>query len=150
MKTVSSLADVPWEDLVTFHMGCSFSFDNKLLAAGIHLPQEKIVHMYVTNISTIPVPPFSCKVVVSMRQIPPAQLEDAVRCTADSDYAHGAPIHIGNPHAIGFDLTGVDILGDVADVDPDKVPVFWACGVTSGYAVKHASKSVLHSIYIFL
>ena len=143
VDTVSSLEEVAWDDMVTFHLGCSFSFDSKLLAVGIQLSQEDNIHMYKTNIKTIPVPPFNCDLVVSMRQISPAQLLDAVTCTADSDYAHGAPIHIGNPQAIGIDLTATDILGGVAQLDTDKIPVFWACGVTSGYAVKNASKLII-------
>ena len=126
--------------MVTFHLGCSFSFDSKLIGAGIDLPQEENIHMYQTNIKMNPVHPFHCNLVVSLRQISPAQLLDAVTCTADLDYAHGAPIHIGDPQVIGVDLTALDILGGVAQVDTDKIPVFWACGVTSGYAVKNASK----------
>ena len=46
------------------------------------------------------------------------------------DVAHGAPVHIGNPGAIGItDLSRPDY-GDAVSIADDEVPIFWACGVT--------------------
>lgn len=138
---VPSLIDIPWDDMVTFHLGCSFSFDDKLVEAGISLNQEQNIHMYVTNIDSIAVQPFHCKLIVTLRMIPRTMLNETVNCTIALDFAHGAPIHIGDPSKIGIDLSGKDILGQVMEPsNKDMVPAFWACGVTSSYAVKEASK----------
>jgi hypothetical protein len=55
---VSDLRAVWRDDLVTFALGCSFSFEHALLAAGIplrHVSQGRNVAMYRTNIPTRPV-----------------------------------------------------------------------------------------------
>jgi len=140
IETVPSLSDVKWDDMVSFYLGCSFSFDDKLLKAGIQLDQNQNVCMYQTNIDCIPVPPFATKMIVSLRPVPLHQLEAAVSSTINCGYAHGAPIHIGSPEAIGIeDLVEDEIMGTVPRFKDDVVPVFWACGVTSGYAVKSSS-----------
>jgi uncharacterized protein YcsI (UPF0317 family) len=77
--------------------------------------------------------------VVSMRPIPTSMLSKAVTASARFPNAHGAPVHIGNPPAIGIaDVTKPD-WGDFVGIRPDEVPVFWACGVTP-QAVALASK----------
>jgi uncharacterized protein YcsI (UPF0317 family) len=77
--------------------------------------------------------------VVSMRPIPAAQLARAVTASARFPGAHGAPVHVGDPAAIGIaDLDRPDY-GDAQVFAPGDVAVFWACGVTP-QAVALASK----------
>ena len=55
---------------------------------------------------------------------------------------HGAPVHAGDPAALGIaDLARPDY-GDPVPVYPGEVPVFWACGVTP-QAVAAASRPEL-------
>ena len=54
----------------------------------------------------------------------------AVRLTADYPLAHGAPLHVGDPAAIGIADLGRPDFGDPIEPLADEVPVFWACGVT--------------------
>ncbi|XP_065651476.1 D-glutamate cyclase, mitochondrial [Hydra vulgaris] len=145
IDTTSTLTDYNWNDLVTFYLGCSFSFDDKLIACGIKLKNlGKIVAMYVSNIECVSVPPFSTKMVVSMRPILKSQLQLAVDATINHDYCHGAPIHIGCPSDIGvYDFNSG--LGSPIELSKDEVPVFWACGVTSQKAVQHAKLSLSFS-----
>lgn len=143
--TVPDLKSAPWDDTVSFYLGCSFSFDSKLIDAGIHIEQTEDVPMYLTNIDCITVPPFSTKMLVSMRSIPKEKLNLAVNCTLNCDYAHGAPIHIGSPDEIGINDLGKSLMRDVEDLDKDHVPVFWACGVTSSYAIKSANLEECYS-----
>ncbi|MFQ5860665.1 MAG: putative hydro-lyase [Dehalococcoidia bacterium] len=121
------------DDLVSFLIGCSFTFDHALVRAGIplrHLQEGKVVSMYVTNISTIPAGVFHGPMVVSMRPIPQDKVLKAVQTTSRYPSAHGAPIHIGDPETIGIrDLARPD-LGDLPELRDGEVPVFWACGVT--------------------
>ena len=55
---------------------------------------------------------------------------------------HGAPIHMGDPLAIGIsDLSKPDF-GDPVTVREGEIPVFWPCGVTPQAAVMAAKPSV--------
>ena len=120
-------------DLVTFVLGCSFSFEHALIEAGIklrHVEQGKNVAMYRTNIQTTPAGPFHGPMVVSMRPMSPADAIRAIQVTARVPAVHGAPVHIGLPEMIGItDLDKPDF-GDAVDILPGELPVFWACGVT--------------------
>jgi uncharacterized protein YcsI (UPF0317 family) len=68
--------------------------------------------------------------VVSMRPLKPADAIRAVQITSRFPAVHGAPIHIGLPHAIGIADLAVPDYGDAVEVRDDELPVFWACGVT--------------------
>ena len=120
-------------DLVSFLIGCSFSFEAAMQRAGLpvrHLDEGRNVPMYRTNLPCAPAGIFSGPLVVTMRPLTPAQTIEAVVVTSRYPLAHGAPIHFGDPAAIGIvDLTRPDF-GDAITIRPDEVPVFWACGVT--------------------
>lgn len=142
------LADEPtdirryWrDDLVAFAIGCSFSFEQALLEAGIrlrHAEEGKNVSMYRTNIDTVPAGAFHGPLVVSMRPLRPADAIRAVEITARFPRVHGAPVHIGLPESIGIrDLARPD-WGDAVEIRPDELPVFWACGVTPQAAIAQA------------
>ena len=121
------------DDLVPFLLGCSFTFERALLSAGIplrYVDEQKNVSMFITNIDTAPAGAFSGPMVVTMRPIPQRQIVRAVQVTSRFPSVHGAPVHIGDPEAIGIrDLTQPDF-GDPTEVREGEVPVFWACGVT--------------------
>lgn len=121
------------EDLVTFLLGCSFTFEHPLLEAGVpvrHLTAGRNVPMYRTNRDCRPAGRFSGPLVVSMRGIPPGQVADAVRITSRYPAVHGAPVLIGNPELLGIADLGTPDFGDPPVLEPGDVPVFWACGVT--------------------
>ena len=128
-----SLVDYWRDDLVSFLLGCSFSFETAMVDAGIALRHQELglnVAMYITNIATTPAGVFSGPMVVSMRPIKREQVVRAVQVTSRFPATHGAPIHIGSPKDIGIrDMDNPDF-GDRVDVHPDEEPVFWACGVT--------------------
>jgi uncharacterized protein YcsI (UPF0317 family) len=121
------------DDLVSFLLGCSFSFEAAMLESGIplrHLEEGKNVSMFVTNVKTTPAGAFSGPMVVSMRPIKRSQIVRAVQVTSRFPGVHGAPVHIGDPAAIGVkDITSPDY-GDPTEIRRGEVPVFWACGVT--------------------
>ncbi len=120
-------------DLVSFLLGCSFTFENALLAAGIparHIAEKKRVPMYVTNIKCKKVNGIEVNMVVSMRPIKKELVAEAVQITSRYPAMHGAPVHIGDPAAIGLlDLAQPDF-GDPVEIYDGEVPVFWACGGT--------------------
>ncbi len=121
------------DDLVTFAIGCSFSFEEALLEDGIelrHITRGCNVPMYRTSIPTVPAGVFHGPLVVSMRPLTPADAIRAIQITARYPSVHGAPVHIGLPEAIGISDLGLPDYGDAVPVGPDELPVFWACGVT--------------------
>jgi uncharacterized protein YcsI (UPF0317 family) len=126
------------DDLVAFMIGCSFSFENALLEAGIgirHIEEGVNVPMYLTGIPCIPAGRFSGYTVVSMRPIAHRDVPRAVACTARFPSVHGSPLHIGEPAAIGIkDISRPDF-GDAVTIKPGETTVFWACGVTPQAAV---------------
>jgi len=139
-KLVSEVDDVTPvfdNDMVSFLLGCSFSFEKAMLTAGLpirNIEEDKNVSMYITNQACIPAGPFSSQLVVSMRPMTPAQAVRAVQITTRFHLTHGAPIHMGDPGEIGItDLSKPDF-GDPVTIKPGEIPVFWACGVTSQLA----------------
>jgi uncharacterized protein YcsI (UPF0317 family) len=137
-------------DLVAFIIGCSFTFENALLAAGVpvrHIEQNRNVPMYRTNIQCQPAGRFRGPLVVSMRPLTPEQTVQATRICSRFPRAHGAPVHFGDPTAIGIRDIAKPDYGDPVEIQKGEVPVFWACGVTPQAAVAEAKPplAITHS-----
>ncbi len=132
-------------DMVAFLLGCSFTFENALLAAGLpvrHLEQCVNVPMFRTNIPNKKAGIFQGELVVSMRPFLPELVPQASALSARMPLAHGAPVHVGDPTAIGIgDLQKPDF-GDAVEIRSSEVPVFWACGVTPQAAIMRAKPSL--------
>ena len=126
------------DDLVTFLIGCSFTFETPLIAAGIevrHITAGTNVPMYRTDRECRPAGRLHGPLVVSMRPIPADRVADAVRISGRFPSVHGAPVHVGDPAGLGIaDLARPDF-GDPVEVRAGEVPVFWACGVTPQAAI---------------
>jgi len=129
------------DDLVTFAIGCSFSFEQALVEAGLelrHQTQGCNVPMYVTTRPTVPAGVFHGPLVVSMRPFRAADAITAIQVSARYAAVHGAPIHLGDPRQLGIRDLGRPEFGDPVEVRPDELPVFWACGVTPQAVVMNA------------
>jgi uncharacterized protein YcsI (UPF0317 family) len=129
------------DDLVAFLVGCSFTFENALLESDIpvrHIEMGRNVSAYRTNIPCRPAGRFHGPLVVSMRPLNAAQTIEAVRICSRFPQAHGAPIHFGNPAAIGIRDIDRPEYGDPVEIRPGEAPVFWACGVTPQAAIEAA------------
>ncbi|MDT8902502.1 putative hydro-lyase [Anaeroselena agilis] len=121
------------DDLVAFLLGCSFTFETALLAAGVpvrHIEACCNVPMYITNNPCRPAGKFHGNMVVSMRPVPHDKVVKAVQVTSRFPAVHGAPVHIGDPAVIGIRDLGRPDFGDPVEIRDGEVPVFWACGVT--------------------
>lgn len=132
-------------DLVTFLIGCSFTFEAALVLDGVpvrHLEQGVNVPMYRTRRDCHPAGRFAGPLVVSMRPMTPEQAIRATQITSRYPTVHGAPVHVGDPEALGIaDLAKPDY-GEPVEIRPGEIPVFWACGVTP-QAVAAASRPEL-------
>jgi uncharacterized protein YcsI (UPF0317 family) len=134
------------DDLVAFLLGCSFTFENALLQAGLpvrHLEAGCNVPMYRTSLACAPAGVFHGPMVVSMRPLTPAQTVKAVEVCSHFPRAHGAPIHFGSPEAIGIRDLGRPDFGDPVEFRLGEVPVFWACGVTPQAVAMEVKPSLL-------
>ncbi|WP_328804740.1 putative hydro-lyase [Noviherbaspirillum galbum] len=139
VEEVSDISSFWRDDLVTFLIGCSFSFEDALIAGGIplrHVGMGRNVAMYRTNIACESAGRFTGNMVVSMRPVKSGQIARAVEISGRFPEVHGAPVHIGHPEAIGIaDLARPDF-GEAVPVLEDELPVFWACGVTPQYVAE--------------
>ena len=143
--TVDGLTQIWRDDFVTFALGCSFTFEHALRAAGFplwHIENNTTVPMFETSIETVPAGPFSGPMVVSMRAIPKARIDEVVAISERFPMAHGAPVHIGDPTAIGISDLSKPQWGDAAPIAEGTTPVFWACGVTPQAAIRHAKPPI--------
>ncbi|MCA8908139.1 MAG: putative hydro-lyase [Rhodospirillaceae bacterium] len=130
------------DDMVAFVLGCSFSFEEAVAEAGVEVRHRAVgrnVPMYRTGIRTAARGPFSGPLVVSMRPFAPADAIRAIVISARFPKAHGAPVHLGNPAAIGIANLENPDYGDPPILNAGDVPVFWACGVTPQAALEAAA-----------
>lgn len=140
-EEVLDARDVWSSDLVTFLIGCSFIFETAMARAGIpvrHVEEGKNVPMYVTDRPLNPAGALRGDLVVTMRPLPSGLVARAVSVTARFPKAHGAPLHVGDPAALGIDGLARPDFGDAVTVQPGEVPVFWGCGVTPQLVVQRA------------
>ncbi len=139
------ILDLWREDLVTFLLGCSFTFESALMEAGVpvrHVEEGKNVPMFRTNVPCQPAGPFRGELVVTMRPTPGPLVSKAVQITSRFPGVHGAPVHIGDPGVLGIqDLQKPDF-GDPVRIGPGEVPMFWACGVTPQVALLNAKPNL--------
>ncbi|MFP4200161.1 MAG: putative hydro-lyase [Bacillota bacterium] len=141
-EVVSDL-DALWdEEMVGLLLGCSYTFERALMDAGVplrHIEAGRVVPMYITDIPTREAGPFRGPVVVSMRPVPARLVSRATALSARYAFAHGAPVHVGDPEVIGIENLGDPDYGDRPAMREGDVPMFWACGVTSQRALLAAA-----------
>lgn len=136
--TDASAAWAEHPDLVSFLIGCSFTFETPMMEAGIdirHITDKSNVPMYLTNRACRPAGRLHGNLVVSMRPIAASRVADAAMISGRFPAVHGAPVHVGAPEELGITDLGKPEFGDAVRIEPGEVPVFWACGVTPQAAV---------------
>lgn len=142
---LEDLREIWRDDLVTFVLGCSFSFEEALIKAGLplrYVEQGRNVPMYRTSVDTAPAGRFRGKLVVSMRPFRPADAIRAIEITSRYPRVHGSPVHLGNPRLIGIEDLEKPWAGDPTEVRDDELPLFWACGITPQSVVLEAKPAL--------
>lgn len=140
-EEVADIAALWRDDLVTFALGCSFSFEEALIADGLdvrNVSEDCNVPMYRSSIDCTPAGIFSSKMVVSMRPFIPPHAIRAIQICTRFPAVHGAPVHLGNPGHIGIANLAKPDYGDAVTIETGEVPLFWACGVTPQLALANA------------
>lgn len=139
--TVPDLKDIWQDDFVAFALGCSFTFEHAAQKAGVpmwHIQNNTTVPMFRSNLDCVPAGRFTGTSVVSMRAVAEDQVDLITQVSSKFPLAHGAPLHVGDPAAIGIDDITAPEWGHPAPIEPGQVPVFWACGVTPQVAIENA------------
>lgn len=145
-EELEDISSVWTEDMVAFLIGCSFTFEQALMKAGIpvrHIDEHCNVPMYRTHIPTMKAGRFEGPMVVSMRPMKHADVIRAVQITSRFPSVHGAPVHIGDPSHIGISDINRPDFGDAVPIYDDEVPVFWACGVTPQAVAMHVKPEIM-------
>lgn len=141
----ATVVDFWRDDFTTFLIGCSFTFEAALVAAGLpvrHIDEGRNVPMYRTTIACNTAGRFAGPLVVSMRPYRHEQVERVAAITESYPAMHGAPVHIGDPAALGIhDLARPDF-GDPVTIRDGEIPLFWACGVTPQLALAAARPEI--------
>ncbi|WP_213309119.1 putative hydro-lyase [Paraburkholderia sacchari] len=140
-EVTHQLLDFWRDDLVVFALGCSFSFEYLLLCEGLpvrHVELSGSAPVYATTLPNQPAGPFAGNLAVSMRPFKPADAIRAIELTSRYPRVHGAPVHFGDPAAIGIRDLGKPEFPGIVDVRADEVPLFWACGLTPQVALLDA------------
>jgi uncharacterized protein YcsI (UPF0317 family) len=139
--TVGDIGALWRDDLVAFTLGCSYSFEEALLEAGLrlrHVERGMGPARYTSAIPTVAAGRFGGAMVVTMRSFRPADAIRAIQVTSRFPAVHGAPVHIGLPHLIGIDDLAAQCESPFIAVPDDEIPLFWACGVTPQVALRAA------------
>ena len=141
---VTDISDYWRDDLVGFALGCSLSFESALADAGLPLRRYEYgmkTCAYRTTIETTPSGPFRGGMVVSMRSFTPENAIRAIQITSRVRNVHGAPVHFGDPDAIGIKDILKPEYGGWAKIPEGDTPVYWACGITPQVAIEYAKPS---------
>jgi uncharacterized protein YcsI (UPF0317 family) len=136
------ITDLWQEDFVAFALGCSFSFEEALIAAGLEVRNVSAgvnVPMYRSNLPCEAAGPFRGNMVVSMRPFRAADAIRAIQVCTRFPAVHGAPVHLGNPAEIGIADLATPDFGDAVTLYEGELPLFWACGVTPQVALENAA-----------
>ncbi len=132
-EEVANVSEIWQDDFVSFLLGCSYSFEKALLDANLevrHLTLGARPSVFRTNIPCRPAGVFEGPMVVSMRPFKPDDVIKAAMVTAAFPEVHGAPVHMGDPAAIGIEDVHSPHYSPGVPIYEGEVPVFWACGVT--------------------
>ena len=145
IKETQDITEIWQDDFVAFLLGCSFSFEEALIAEGIeirNITEGKNVPMFKSNIKSEPVNQFTGNMVVSMRPMPPADAEKSIDICSHYPKVHGAPIHVGDPAELGIADVSKPDFGDTVSIKEGEVTAFWACGVTPQLAIANAKPEI--------
>lgn len=121
-------------NLVWFVIGCSYSFEFMLDEAGVELRgmnEGRGNPIFITAKQCVPAGAFAGPLVVSMRPVAQAHVGLASCLSARLPIAHGMPIHVGDPGALGIEDLSRPDFGSPSPVNEGELPMFWACSVTA-------------------
>jgi uncharacterized protein YcsI (UPF0317 family) len=128
-------------DSVAIAIGCWFSMEGALAAAGIRMRHVELGiqgPLFKTSRACHRVGIFSGPLVVSMRPFAASSVPTVRQVTSKFTRVHGGPVHVGDAAGLGIaDLSRPDF-GEVLLPLPDEVPMYWACGLSATVALQRS------------
>ena len=140
-EEVSDITDVWRSDMVAVAIGCWFSMEDALAAAGVRLRHVELGiqgPLFKTSVQTRGAGIFGGPLVVSMRPFARESVDTVRQITSRFLRVHGAPIHEGDPSALGIANFGTPDFGEVLQPLPGEVPLYWPCGLTALVALENS------------
>lgn len=140
-ETVTDISSLWQDDHVAVAIGCWFSMEDALTRAGVRLRHLELGiqgPLFRTTRQTVPVGRFGGPLVVSMRPFSASDVDQVTATTGRFVRSHGAPLHIGDPAALGITDIAAPDFGEVLVPLPNEVPMFWGCGLTALSALEHS------------
>lgn len=131
---MTDLRDAWRPDSVAVAVGCWFGAEAALATAGIRLRHVELGiqgPLLRTGVETVRVGRFGGPLVVSMRPFAAADVPRVVEITSRLPRSHGAPLHVGDPAALGIADPEAPDWGEALPPEPGEVRVFWGCGLTA-------------------
>ena len=144
-ETVGDISSVWRPDHVAVAIGCWFSMEDALAREGVRLRHVELGiqgPLFRTSRPSIAQGRFAGPLVVSMRPFAPKDVATVRMVTGRFTRVHGAPIHEGDPSALGIaDLTKPDF-GEPIPILEGDVPLYWGCGLTGLAALEKSGISL--------
>lgn len=134
LRSDAPLLDAWRPDSVAVAVGCWFGAEAALAAAGIRLRHVELGiqgPLLRTGVETVRVGRFGGPLVVSMRPFASADVPRVVEITSRLPRSHGAPVHVGDPAALGIANPEAPDWGEALPPEPGEQRVFWGCGLTA-------------------
>lgn len=130
------------DDLVAFAIGCWFGAEAALRRAGVRLRHVELGlqgPLFRTDRAAVAAGRFRGPLVVSMRPFASGDAARVAAITARLPLSHGAPLHEGDPAALGIRDPGRPDWGEPIVPEPGETALFWACGLTAFAALEAAA-----------
>jgi uncharacterized protein YcsI (UPF0317 family) len=115
--------------------------EDALMRAGVRLRHLELGiqgPLMRTNRQTNRVGIFGGPLIVSMRPFATKQVETVRSITARFPRVHGAPIHEGDPRALGISDFAHPDFGEPMKPLPGETALYWGCGLTALAALERA------------
>ena len=140
-QEAANIVSVWRDDLVSVAIGCWFSMEDALLAAGVRLRHVELGiqgPLFTTAVQTCSKGIFGGPLVVSMRPFAKESVATVTKVTQRFPRVHGGPIHAGDPAVLGIGDISQPDFGELLMPLPSEVPMYWGCGLTATTALQRS------------
>lgn len=132
----TDVIDLYHDQMVSFLIGSSVSFDGLLVAKGYAASYGPCI--YITALDCTPVGRFRGKIAVTMRSYSPAIADQVAEYTSHFPRCHGGPIGRNNAVDLGIVSEREPYLPFPGWVPQGHDKLYWSCGITPSIVAREA------------